>query len=128
MPSRYCGDGVLDERQTGEDAEECDDGNILPGDGCDADCKREPILITENNQCTAGSYPQIEEGEYLPVWWFGELPSVGEANISCDDATQNILMRDTIMCQIEIRRGNPSTSTTEVVATTEVPCATIATE
>ncbi|MDR0965324.1 MAG: hypothetical protein LBM75_02250, partial [Myxococcales bacterium] len=32
-----CGDGVLDS----SDGEECDDGNLIHGDGCSKDCKRE---------------------------------------------------------------------------------------
>jgi len=34
----YCGDGVLDEPY-----EECDDGNNIGGDGCNADCTKGPI-------------------------------------------------------------------------------------
>jgi len=34
----YCGDGILDK------GEECDDGNNVDGDGCDADCKSEDIF------------------------------------------------------------------------------------
>lgn len=34
-----CGDGVPDDRDGSmHDPEECDDGNAIPGDGCDADC------------------------------------------------------------------------------------------
>jgi cysteine-rich repeat protein len=39
-----CGDGVLD-----APAEQCDDGNFTPGDGCDATCQRE---IPANDTCT----------------------------------------------------------------------------
>lgn len=58
LPTWSCGDGVLDAWQTGEDAEECDDGNNNDEDGCDANCKREPIISAENNKCTVGNYPQ----------------------------------------------------------------------
>ena len=34
-----CGDG------TTETCEECDDGNNADGDGCDAECRREPRLL-----------------------------------------------------------------------------------
>lgn len=34
-------------------------------------------------------------------------------------------MRDSIRCQVEIRRGNSSTNTTQLVATTELPCASL---
>ncbi|HSA60566.1 MAG TPA: hypothetical protein VLJ37_12875, partial [bacterium] len=33
----YCGDGVTDSTN----GEQCDDGGIQPGDGCDANCKNE---------------------------------------------------------------------------------------
>jgi fibro-slime domain-containing protein len=33
----YCGDGVVN-----QPSEECDDGNVLPGDGCTGVCKKEP--------------------------------------------------------------------------------------
>lgn len=35
-PFPICGDGLL------EGAETCDDGNVVPGDGCDASCQVEP--------------------------------------------------------------------------------------
>jgi cysteine-rich repeat protein len=35
---RRCGDGVVE----GNDVEECDDGNAVSGDGCDAACRVEP--------------------------------------------------------------------------------------
>jgi cysteine-rich repeat protein len=37
-PATPCGNGVVD------DGEECDDGNLTPEDGCDLDCRREPVL------------------------------------------------------------------------------------
>lgn len=38
-PAPVCGDGVVHP----ELREECDDGNLKDGDGCDAKCKREPV-------------------------------------------------------------------------------------
>ena len=38
-----CGNGVL------EGAEECDDGNTAPGDGCDEFCKIEPFIDTDGD-------------------------------------------------------------------------------
>lgn len=35
-PGYYCGDGIL------TPPEECDDGNMLDGDGCSANCTTEP--------------------------------------------------------------------------------------
>lgn len=39
-----CGDGILD----GE--EQCDDGNIVPGDGCDASCMPDAVVTTDGTQ------------------------------------------------------------------------------
>lgn len=69
LPRWACGDGILDEWSG---TEECDDGNTVDGDGCSAECQWEDPLIAPLNQCTVGSYPQVEVGEYLPVWWVGE--------------------------------------------------------
>ena len=53
----YCGDGVTDERY-----ESCDDGNIVAGDGCNAECRVEPLppavcgngRIEQGEQCDGG--------------------------------------------------------------------------
>jgi cysteine-rich repeat protein len=47
-----CGDGVI---AGGLDAEACDDGNVLNGDGCDAGCKLEPgwVCSGEPTVCTS---------------------------------------------------------------------------
>jgi cysteine-rich repeat protein len=37
-----CGDGTL------VSTEECDDGNTIPGDGCDANCQHEPAFYCQN--------------------------------------------------------------------------------
>jgi len=34
----FCGDGILDP------GEECDDGNNVNGDGCDENCRIEPVV------------------------------------------------------------------------------------
>jgi len=49
-PPASCGDGVVDV------SEECDDGNNLKGDGCDAGCRVEPCWACagEPSNCTAG--------------------------------------------------------------------------
>lgn len=36
-----CGDGILQDPDETEVAEECDDGNNVDGDGCDANCMLE---------------------------------------------------------------------------------------
>ncbi|MBQ9394201.1 MAG: DUF4215 domain-containing protein [Proteobacteria bacterium] len=37
-----CGDGITMWMLNGDAAEECDDGNNISGDGCSADCRKEP--------------------------------------------------------------------------------------
>lgn len=48
-----CGDGVLDA------AEECDDGNVVDGDGCDSDCTIEPSCgdgqLDPSEECDDGN-------------------------------------------------------------------------
>ncbi len=44
-----CGNGILE-------AEECDDGGLIPGDGCDSQCELHPIVA-------CGSYPSPGFGE-----------------------------------------------------------------
>lgn len=43
-PCDTCGDGVLDAHSI-DDAEECDDGNQIDGDGCSAACEVEPCYV-----------------------------------------------------------------------------------
>ncbi len=40
-----CGDGIVQ----AEDGEQCDDGNIDPDDGCDEECKLEPVAAEEGD-------------------------------------------------------------------------------
>ncbi|CAD8107915.1 unnamed protein product [Paramecium sonneborni] len=37
--------------------EECDDGNLLPGDGCDRNCKKENKFVCQNGICITPNYP-----------------------------------------------------------------------
>jgi cysteine-rich repeat protein len=48
-----CGDGVVQ-----SPAEQCDDGNLVPGDGCDATCHAEAPYEIEPNGTTATATPQ----------------------------------------------------------------------
>lgn len=41
-----CGDGLR------EGGEECDDGNVVSGDGCSSDCRNEHLLLIGSRQCT----------------------------------------------------------------------------
>lgn len=62
-----CGDGQLDP------PEQCDDGNTLPGDGCDAACQREPTEIEPNNTvATANAYQSP---------WYGDISPAGDADV-----------------------------------------------
>jgi cysteine-rich repeat protein len=49
----YCGDGILDP------GEECDDGNNIDGDGCDANCTIEPYcgdgILDPGEECDDGN-------------------------------------------------------------------------
>jgi len=123
LARRSCGDGVVDTWNTAN-AEECDDGNVNSGDGCDATCKREQVLTTPGNVCTVGSYPQVEVGEYLPVWWLWERSnSVWPAGTACDTNTpRNMVVRDTIQCYADIQRGAPGVWWTQLVKTEVVSC------
>ncbi|OWF49358.1 Pappalysin-1 [Mizuhopecten yessoensis] len=44
----FCGDGNVDP----ENGEECDDGNLLGGDGCDVNCHVEKLFYCEGNPST----------------------------------------------------------------------------
>lgn len=53
--------------------ETCDDSNLVEGDGCDTRCHIEaPLAFTESSNgtmvCADTLYPQVESGEYLPLW------------------------------------------------------------
>jgi fibro-slime domain-containing protein len=63
----YCGDGVVDQT-----SEECDDGNVLPGDGCTGICKKEPFFTCPPNGGACTSTVRCGDGVRTP----------GEA---CDD-------------------------------------------
>src|SRR6185369_7498069 len=61
-----CGDGVRDAD------EDCDDGNLLPGDGCNGLCRLEPNAVC----------PELENCHLTAVCGNG-IVNIGEA---CDDA------------------------------------------
>lgn len=50
-----CGDGI-----TFAGSEECDDGNVVAGDGCDASCKKEVVVSTGSNNEQATVSPVAE--------------------------------------------------------------------
>ncbi|MGE3542545.1 MAG: MYXO-CTERM sorting domain-containing protein [Kofleriaceae bacterium] len=47
-PAVTCGNGVIDEAET------CDDGNRLAGDGCNPNCAEEPEEPGDGGGCAAG--------------------------------------------------------------------------
>ena len=54
-----CGDGTL------QDGEECEDSNQLPGDGCDASCKREVLLIFATSAVTVGAFGGVDNADTM---------------------------------------------------------------
>jgi cysteine-rich repeat protein len=53
-----CGDGVLNRRTF----EECDDGNVVPLDGCSADCRlQEPCAATPEPFCHVAAKTTFDE-------------------------------------------------------------------
>jgi cysteine-rich repeat protein len=58
VPVQVCGDRVLG------DAEECDDGNVNAGDGCDAACRVEPVDISAGGDFF-GSFPARSLDRYV---------------------------------------------------------------
>jgi cysteine-rich repeat protein len=56
---RVCGDGIVRAAETGGEAEQCDDGNVASGDGCDAACRVEPCFTCagEPSACAPAAGP-----------------------------------------------------------------------
>jgi cysteine-rich repeat protein len=63
-----CGDGVL---QSGE---QCDDGNLTPGDGCSPTCQAEPPYEIEPNNATTTANPLWPS----TTMWKGSINPVGD--------------------------------------------------
>lgn len=62
-----CGDAIRDE------LEECDDGNVNDGDGCDPDCNLESSESEPNN-----TRPSADTYDFQP--WFAEIGTVGDVD------------------------------------------------
>ena len=54
---------------------ECDDGNLIDGDGCSSDCKLEP-----NYRCTGGSFDSPDKCEFMNILE-GMITTVNEAEL-----------------------------------------------
>jgi len=68
-----CGNG------TREDGEQCDDGNTLPGDGCDATCQTEVAIVTELDEVEPNGTPaQATDVASLPALAHGSITAGGD--------------------------------------------------
>jgi uncharacterized delta-60 repeat protein len=81
LPDPVCGNGIL------EDIEECDDGNAIDGDGCDADCTLN-LDTLEWQVLHAGDAMIAESGQGIAVDGAGnivvggfEVDAVGDPNM-----------------------------------------------
>jgi cysteine-rich repeat protein len=87
-----CGDGSLDFL----DGEECDDGNVVSGDGCSAFCTLEPEPMCGDGQQDTGEQcddGNLIDGDGCSAQCEIELPVCGnglvEAGEQCDDGNTN---------------------------------------
>jgi cysteine-rich repeat protein len=114
---RACGDGLLDT----ENGEQCDDGNVLSGDGCDNICQREPVcgnsLVEANEVCDDGNLasgdgcrPDCQGDETCGDGFVDAI--VGE---QCDDNNTSSADGCSLDCTVELGfscSGEPSLCTT----------------
>jgi cysteine-rich repeat protein len=79
-----CGDGIRD------DAEECDDHNLVDDDGCDSDCNLEPSESEPNNQRVSSDNYNASDP------WIAEIGSNGDVDyyrVNVPTAPGNIVVR-----------------------------------
>jgi len=68
-----CGNGTL------ENGEQCDDGNTVPGDGCDAACQTEVEIATELDEVEPNDTPaQATDVASLPALAHGSITAGGD--------------------------------------------------
>jgi cysteine-rich repeat protein len=85
---RNCGDGLLDKDQD----EQCDDGNINPGDGCDSSCQIEPVCgdktVNPPEACDDGNFISGDgcDANCTSTSCGNGVLTAGEA---CDDGNQS---------------------------------------
>jgi len=79
-PHARCGNGKV------EEAETCDDGNTLAGDGCASDCRREPVRFYGWDYALVadGSLVSRKTGQALD--WRAALPATDAALVPPDEA------------------------------------------
>lgn len=79
-----CGDSVLDP------GEQCDDGNTIPGDGCDETCQRERASCCDNPNVTCNSDAACPGGDTccLTHCDSGPEPGCDGLGSACSDDTQ----------------------------------------
>ena len=65
VPIPFCGDGFINVA-----GEECDDGNLLPGDGCDAKCKKEPEPLPDGTLVITEVMPNPDAADDKDGEWF----------------------------------------------------------
>lgn len=117
LDAHYCGDGILD------GSEECDDGDSQNDDGCSSTCTIElPLDVPFSGSCIAegfeddpegiGYLPQINNDEYLPIWW--QLINRNDVDLdatTCADintATSERIPGRGMQCTFEIVRAGAS--------------------
>ena len=106
--STRCGDGLTMWMLTGPGKEECDDGNLVNGDGCSSDCKVEDGYTC--TEFTEGNYPDHIE---IPVTYrdFRGRDTKGSGSGYQTAAWINELKKDTT-CNRNIKKGTGSGTTT----------------
>ena len=110
-PPIECGNGILEFR------ERCDDGNVQPGDGCDANCKFESVcgndVVESMEECDDGN---TDAGDGCDGGCVIE-PGCGNGFISgdekCDDGNTALGDGCDELCRIETECGNGSREFTE---------------
>lgn len=115
-----CGDGVL-----ASPAEECDDGNTLPGDGCSAQCEVE-AQVTLFGTAEGGSVSVTVDGVTLPVVTLvgtSALDVLGDlaAAINADPTLQGLGTTGAVLGGVLVTNGTVSDFTILDPGLTESP-------
>lgn len=81
LTTRFCGDGVI------RGSEECDDGNLIDGDGCESDCRTRPCgngTVELDEVCDDGNLADADgcDSNCRPTGCGNDIRTEGE---ECDD-------------------------------------------